>query len=1151
MKTFRTVLIVFMSLVVIIIASAYIYFSDARLKSIILPIATDALGTEVTADRMSLSLFRNFPSVGVRAEGVRIVNERDNPLEQLESMHIAVRLFPLMSSKLDISRLELNNAKVLYVVYPDSSTNIDQMMNALTDTVGTDIDAKPWEIDLKHLVLNEASITYRSAPDTMDIILNRMNLDASVQITEVINSTFNALFDGLSISKGGRSVVNGISFGLEQQSIIDMQNEMVTLQAGDLKFGDFALGLIGTLSSWSEALNVNLTIASSSSDFSEILNVLPADVRSQFANYESSGSFRVDGTIVGEVSENSWPRFDLTAQIVDGYLKDRSLPTAIENINLDFTATNERVQISDMRATAGSNSLVAQGVITNPLELEIGEITMNLKATLDLATVSDFYNMRVHGVEQMRGTMQADADIEGRVQDLANGKFDADLKLQNGYLKYEGVVRPIEDLFVVLTATRERLDISDFRAKAGDNKVNLNGVVLQPLDTNRTSFDLNFDVFTDLATIKEFYPISEDTLTMRGIFTAKGDAKGTYRDIENSDINSSVSLTDGYIAYKAFGDKPIEDIQIKAAGSAKSVVFDQFRAVAGVNRLAFTGTITEPLNENRTAFNVNADVYLDLETIKDYYPIGADTLQMSGIFTTKSQLQGRVNDLDNVRANGSIGLQNGRLFYASIAPKAFEDIQIKGTIIDQRIQFDQASLRAGTNSINASGSVSNYLGDNPISDVTVRTTFNLAEARDYASFDPELKSLEGQAVSNLTLKGPIMHFDELRFVGSLDLNNVSIAHDSLPKPITGLQAKLNFTEQQATLNQMVFKIGTSDVDINGSISRYMSLISDNPNSSPAELIGNFKSKFLNVDEIYPMSGGESEVNLILPNLNSKLSAQIDSMIVFASPVTNLNTTMETTPKQVFMRDGSFNLFGGSIRGVFTFDVLNPKQSILDFAGQLTDIRIESFFRDFPVFGEKTNIHRYLSGGINFDTDYKTALDSYLNPETPTTQSEGSFGMTAVRFRNHPIQIKIAEFLKVPELNDIGLDAWTANYKIGQSLLTLQDMKLTSKDIGVELEGVENLRNDEIAYQTRVYLPRRLTNAIAGVLPAEAVQALIRPDSTILVPLLVTGTANNPQVSLNQDVVRGIVDEYIRSRVGSLEDAARERLQNLFRRNQDE
>ncbi len=151
-------------------------------------------------------------------------------------------------------------------------------------------------------------------------------------------------------------------------------------------------------------------------------------------------------------------------------------------------------------------------------------------------------------------------------------------------------------------------------------------------------------------------------------------------------------------------------------------------------------------------------------------------------------------------------------------------------------------------------------------------------------------------------------FEDLRFVGSLDLNNVSVEHDSLPKPITGLQARLRFTEQQAGLEQMTFKIGASDVDVKGTMTRYMALVSEDPNAPPAELTGSFSSRFLNLDELYPMSGGDDEeVNLVLPNLNAKLTANIDSMVVFSSPVTKLNTTLESTPKQVVMRNGSFNL----------------------------------------------------------------------------------------------------------------------------------------------------------------------------------------------------------------------------------------------------
>jgi len=558
--------------------------------------------------------------------------------------------------------------------------------------------------------------------------------------------------------------------------------------------------------------------------------------------------------------------------------------------------------------------------------------------------------------------------------------------------------------------------------------------------------------------------------------------------------------------------------------------------------------VLQPLDTNRTSFDVEFDFFADLATLKEYYPISEDTLAMRGKMTAQGVARGSYRDFENTNASGKVELQDGYLAYKTFGSRPLEDIRFSGTISNQRILLNEASLRAGSNRVNANGSIANYLSNNPISDITIRTTFNLAEAGHYVRLDPQIKSLQGQAISNLTLKGPIYSFEDLHFVGDLDLNDVSVDHDSLPKPITGLQAKLKFTEQQAKLEQLKFNIGSSDVDINGSMSRYMALFSDKPNSTPAELVGNFRSSFLNVDEIYPMSGSEDEIILILPNVNSRLTAVIDSMVVFASPVTNLNTTLESTPKRIIMRNGSFNLFGGSIRGAFTFDVLNPRASLLDFAGQLQDIRIEAFFRDFPVFGKNTRIHEFVSGGINFDTNYKTALDSYLNPETATTQAKGSIGMTEVRFRNHPVQNKIADFLKMPELKDIGLNAWTTNYVIGQSMLNLQEMRITAREFTFELDGSENLTTQEISYQTRIYLPSRYTNTLTSILPREAVVALMRPDSSIVLPLLVSGTYTNPQISLNQDAVKVLVDDYVKRQVSTLEDEARQRLQNLFRRN---
>ncbi len=1033
MKLFRNTAIGILSLILLAIIGTYLYFTDARLKSILLPIASESLGTEVTATSMSLSMFRHFPSASVEIRGLSLGDANDKPLQDMEAMSFAVKILPLLSNKLDISHLQLDGPVVQYFVYDDGSTNLDAMMEAMRDTTSIAPDQEGWEVDLRRIVLNEASILYDSRPDSMRVQVEQLNLDAALHVANVISSTFNARAQGLTIESKGTPVLSGFALGLEQESEIDLQNETVALNAGNLLFGDFRLGITGTLSNWSEALYVDLKLASSSSDFSELLRLVPEDRRDQFANYETRGAFTIHGTILGELSRHVVPQFDLKASIVDGYLKDKKLPTAIEDINLQFTATNELIDLSELRATAGLNKVESKGTIRNPLDPDSGSLAMHVRADVDLGTVKDFYDIGQSGIEQMRGKLNVDADIDASLSDLANGRFDANLLLKDGFLKYADVERPFEDMFVEVQTTRDEMLIQDFRARAGENRLSLSGKVIQPLDTNRTAFDLEFDFFADLATIKEYYPISEDTLAMRGKMTAQGVAKGTYRDIDDTNASGKVVLEGGYLAYASLGTRP------------------------------------------------------------------------------------------------------------------FEDIRLSGTISNQRMLLEQASMRAGSNRIQADGSISNYLGDNPISDITVRTTFNLSEAGDFVPLDPRIKRLQGQATSNLTLKGPLYSFEDLRFVGDLDLNNVSVDHDSLPKPITGLQAKLAFTEQQANLNELKFMIGSSDVDIKGSMSRYMALFSDSPNAQPAELSGSFRSRFLNVDEIYPMSGSEDEVILILPNVNSSLSANIDSMIVFASPVTNLITTLESTPKRIIMRNGSLNLFGGSIRGAFTFDVLNPRASLLDFAGRLQDIRIESFFRDFPVFGPNTQIHKYLSGGINFETSYKTALDSYLNPETATTQAEGSIGMTEVRFRNHPVQNKIADFLKIPELKDIELNAWTTDFVIGQSLLNLQEMKLTAQEFTFELDGTENLTTQEISYQARIYLPRRYTSTISALMPKEAVAALVRPDSSVVLPMLVSGTYTNPQVSLNQDAVKALVDEYVKRQVNSLEDEARQRLQNLFRR----
>ena len=140
--------------------------------------------------------------------------------------------------------------------------------------------------------------------------------------------------------------------------------------------------------------------------------------------------------------------------------------------------------------------------------------------------------------------------------------------------------------------------------------------------------------------------------------------------------------------------------------------------------------------------------------------------------------------------------------------------------------------------------------------------------------------------------------------------------------------------------------------------------------------------------------------------------------------------------------------------------------------------------------------------------------------------------TRARLRGHPIQERIADFLKVNELRSLALDEWTATYTIADAVLTFEDFRLTSENIGIELEGTQHMVTDEINYTATLLLPERFKSGIASVISGRAADALQREDGTMTVPILITGTSADPQVGPDSDLIQEIVRDALREGAGN-------------------
>lgn len=1022
MKLFLKILAGFLIAFILLLIGLNLYFTNDRLKSMILPEVRNAVGTEVQVEQMSLTFFRTFPQFGVELQNFELPDPNGDTVAQLDELLVGVELFPLLSNEISISHLQLNRPVLNYHVYEDSTTNIDFLLDAPQDEA--DPEAEGYDIAIPEFNIQSANINYRDDTSSMIVTLEDLNADISLQFADLIESTVDASLGSLNASIDSVSYVENLSLSLNQQSTVDLENEILTLTEGVFSIRGLGLNIAGSVSDWSsDAPSLDLQFNSSSENFGELLRLAPPEYDEQLADLETRGSLQLDGSVSGSITEENIPDFDLVVNVSDGYLKNPDLPDAIEDINLSLTVNNEVATLDEFSARAAENSVTGSGTVERPLD-EDAVFSVAFDGDVDLATISRFYPIEEFGIQDLRGLLATDMTANGRIDLPEDATFSGSFILTDGALQYTDVPRPIEQINARIQASDDRIQIDESGFQAASNRFSMSGSVANPLNEEQRDVDLSATLNFDLATIKEFYPIDEDTLELRGQFDANVVLRGAADpdQIERLLQQSTFELRNGYIDHRSVG-KPIEDITLTAEA---------------------TGT---------------------------------------------------------------------------------------------RLSIENARFVTGENSLAMNGSVSDYLSDDPVFDLTFDGNAVFGDISSYYSLEPWIQELSGNAVMNLRAQGPVGDPTQIGLNGSLEVSNLNASGDSIPLPITDLNGVLSITPESMNLEQFTMNYGSSDIGLEGRVQNYLGFLEESHNSTSTmpSITGNYRSDLLDMDEMIDWdeeTDPNEPVPIELPEMTSNVSADIGRIVIFGISITDITGTGRTTPDQIIMDEANATLFEGTATGRMEWNVPDPLRTNLSFTGSLDSLTAESFFRDTGFLGDNSRFHQHVSGAFSTEIDYATELDQTITPDITTTEADGTFGMTRARLQGHPIQERVADFLKVDELRSLALDEWTANYTISESVLTFENFRLTSENIGMELEGTQHMVTDEINYTATLLLPEQFKSGIASVISGRAADALQREDGTMTVPIVITGTSENPQVRPDTELIQEIIRDALREGAGN-------------------
>ncbi|SMO80575.1 AsmA-like C-terminal region-containing protein [Gracilimonas mengyeensis] len=1025
MKLIGKILAGFLIVLILIGAGLRIYFNDERLREMVVPMINESVGTEVEVGNMSLSIFTTFPDAGISMSNFVLPDPDGEEVAVLDELLVSIEIIPLLSDEIVLSELTLNSPRINYVVHEDSTTNIDFLLSEPAEETTSEGSLS---LSIPELTVNNGQLRYADETSAMLVTAEGLNATLGLRYAELIETDLESEVGNLTVNMQGENYLSNMQLSFNQQSVLDLENELLSIEEGQLDIRGLALNLSGKISNWSsEALQTDLSISSSSDDFGALLGLVPPEYEEYIAGLETRGALALEGTISGAFSEEQIPDFNFDISVEDGYLKNNDLPEAIQDIQFSFTANNQQISIHNFNAVAATNEVSITGVINNPMEENPG-YDLEIMGNADLSTVKQFYPIQDFDIEDLAGQLTIDVSANGFVQSPEQSSLDGQVSLSNGRLKYAGVARPIEDISAEIQATQQQIRIQNAGLSAAGNTVTVAGVISNPLDENSRSIDVSADIAADLGTIKEFYPIDEDTLSLRGNLNSEIVLRGKLDtlDIQQLLQNSTVSLKNGYVAHQSVG---------------------------------------EPLR----------------------------------------------------------------------------DITFEGTINGRQLQIQNASFKTGQNSLALDGSISEYLSDDPVFDLNIKGEAFLEDVGKYYSLEPYISELEGKTNLNLSAKGPAGNPQNIDLNGRLTVENVMARGDSLPLPVSDLSGQLTVSPRAVQLPDFYMKLGASDIQISGSLLNYLAMMSESASRNLPYVKGDYKSELLNLDEMIDWdeeTDPDAPVPIELPEMNGAVTAEIGTMRILGINITEVSGEGTLSPEEVTLKNANLSMFGGTASGNMVWKVPEPTATNIDFSGSLDSLEASAFFRETSFLGEDSNIHEYVEGAFSADIKYNSDLAASLSPKMETAVSEGSFGMSKARLNGHPVQVKVAEVLKIQELRNVALDEWTATYSIADGVLMFDDFNLTSGNIGVELEGTQHLINDEINFKATISLPERFKKGIASVISQRAADALQREDGTLGVPLSITGTSQNPQVRPDMELIQQIIKD-------SLKDTGKDLLKNLF------
>ena len=446
-------ILVFLLLLLLLVP---VFFKDAIFEKVDQQLAkTVNADVNYNSDKISLSLFRNFPNVTASLEDFSIVNRAPfagDTLVAADRFSIVLNLGSVIfGDKMEINAIELEKPLVQILVNEEGITNYDIAIEEETLTEDSDTTATEFSFGIKGWQVEKGRVVYEDLTIPIRIELDDVTHGGSGDFTQDI-------FDlrTTTLAKHSTLIFDGIEYVTDKQLEGDVTLAMnlpearYTFKDNQIELNDFAVKIDGDIAMPGEPINFNLNFSAPENTFKSLLSLVPGVYNEHFENLEARGDVGFDGYLKGAYSaaDSTLPGYRVALNVKDGYFKYPDLPQAVENVNINMVVEDPKGDMQDLLVNIKDFSMnMGQNPAKGSLEirgLQPMQVNADIDAKLNLAELDQMLKLDTIA---MKGVFSLNLKAKGVYDTLKNRfpEMDAKMQLANGYIKTSTYPIPVEN----------------------------------------------------------------------------------------------------------------------------------------------------------------------------------------------------------------------------------------------------------------------------------------------------------------------------------------------------------------------------------------------------------------------------------------------------------------------------------------------------------------------------------------------------------------------------------------------------------------------------------------------------------------------------------------------------------------------------------